>query len=130
METSLKNIIPIWPFYVFFASAIFCLDGSTTNHIFECLSDKANRFFNRLDYAGVVILIYGSIFPVIIYQFWCSHFYQIFYAMVNGVISLLVFIICMGEKIYTKKYFTVKCIMFGILGISDIIIFPHLYINE
>ena len=88
-----------------------------------------SKTLSKLDYAGIVILIYGSLFPVIIYHFWCSPFTQLFYCVINGILSLTVFIICMGDKIYTEKYFVAKCIMFGAFGISDALLIPHLYYN-
>jgi len=52
------------------------------------------------------------------------------YLIINGVISILVFIICMTDKIYQEDYYVVKCLMFGIFGISDALCMPNIYYNE
>lgn len=54
-----------WPIFVFLISAFLCLSCSTAFHIFYVVNPKYNKIFLRLDYAGVVLLISGSTFPVI-----------------------------------------------------------------
>ena len=48
------------------------------------------------------------------------------YTAISGSVCLMVFIICMGEKIYRKENNTIKCWVFAILGISDALAGPQL----
>ena len=56
-------------FSCFFAGAIGCLGMSATYHTLTNHSERVARFGNRLDYIGIVILIWGSFIPSIYYGF-------------------------------------------------------------
>lgn len=64
--------IPKWPLYVFMLSAIFCLGSSALFHWFMAHSEKYFNLLNRLDYAGISILIAGSCYPPYFYFFYYS----------------------------------------------------------
>jgi adiponectin receptor len=67
-----KIIIPRWPVLIQLLSALFCLGCSTIFHLFSAYSKKVGNILNRLDYAGISILVAGSCFPVCYYMFFCS----------------------------------------------------------
>ena len=67
-----KKIIPKWPILIQLISALFCLGCSTIFHLFSAHSKKVGNILNRLDYAGISILVAGSCFPVCYYMFCCS----------------------------------------------------------
>jgi hypothetical protein len=61
-----------WPLFVFLVSAIICLSSSAIFHWFSAHSKTYFEFLNRLDYAGISILIAGSCFPPYYYFFYCE----------------------------------------------------------
>ena len=66
--------VPKWPLYTFAASAIFCLSGSTFCHTCFILSEDWCSFLQRLDYTGIAVLIFGSLFPPLQYFLACQQF--------------------------------------------------------
>lgn len=56
-------------FSCFFAGTIACLTMSATYHTLSNHSESVAKFGNRLDYMGIVFLIWGSFIPSIYYGF-------------------------------------------------------------
>lgn len=71
--------IPIWPVLIQLISALICLGCSTIFHLFSAYSKKLDNILNRLDYAGIAVLIAGSCFPIYYYMFACSQGNFIFF---------------------------------------------------
>lgn len=67
-----KKEIPTWPVLIQLFCALICLGFSTIFHLFNAYSKKVGNVLNRLDYAGISILIAGSCFPLYFYMFYCS----------------------------------------------------------
>lgn len=56
-------------FTCFFLGAVVCLGMSATYHLISNHSERVAKFGNRLDYMGIVCLIWGSFIPSIYYGF-------------------------------------------------------------
>lgn len=56
-------------FSCFFLGAVTCLGMSATYHTISNHSEAVAKFGNRLDYMGIVFLIWGSFIPSIFYGF-------------------------------------------------------------
>lgn len=56
-------------FSCFFIGAVACLGMSATYHTISNHSEAVARFGNRLDYIGIIVLIWGSFVPAIYYGF-------------------------------------------------------------
>lgn len=56
-------------FSAFFLGAVTCLGMSATYHTISNHSEAVAKFGNRLDYMGIVFLIWGSFIPSIFYGF-------------------------------------------------------------
>lgn len=67
-----EEVLPKWPLYCMLFGAIFCLTCSSVFHLFTAHSNHINCLLNRLDYAGISILIVGSCYPPYYYLFYCS----------------------------------------------------------
>lgn len=59
------------PLMIMILSAIVCLGCSATFHLLSVQSPLAHSILARLDYAGISVLIYGSVVPIIEYRFAC-----------------------------------------------------------
>ncbi|KAK6538748.1 hypothetical protein TWF694_010321 [Orbilia ellipsospora] len=62
----------IYAFLCFFAGCLFCLGMSAFYHTICNHSYEAARWFNVLDYVGIVGLITGSFIPSVYYGFKCE----------------------------------------------------------
>jgi adiponectin receptor len=56
-------------FGCYFFGAVVCLGMSATFHTISNHSEAVQKFGNRLDYIGIVVLIWGSFVPAIYYGF-------------------------------------------------------------
>lgn len=56
-------------FSCFFVGSVGCLGMSATYHLFSNHSEAINKFGNKLDYLGIILLIWGSFVPSIYYGF-------------------------------------------------------------
>ncbi len=65
-------ILPKWPLYITLIGAVACLGFSATFNLFIAHSEKINNLLNRLDYAGIALLIVGSCYPPNYYLFNCD----------------------------------------------------------
>lgn len=59
----------VFVFSCFFLGAIACLGMSATYHTISNHSHEVNIFGNKLDYLGIVFLIWGSFIPILYYGF-------------------------------------------------------------
>ena len=69
---TLFNHVSLAPMRLMFLSAFVCLSLSATFHLYSAMSAKAHSFLSRLDYAGISVLIFGSVVPVYWYGFACE----------------------------------------------------------
>ena len=68
----MSNKLARWPVFVFLISAVICLGCSAIFHWLGAHSRDVHQFLNRLDYAGISILIMGSCYPPYFYFFHCE----------------------------------------------------------
>lgn len=134
MKDQAEEALPKWPLLVMLFGAIFCLSCSAVFHLFIAHSERINNLLNRLDYAGISILIMGSCYPPNYYLFNCEmskyfifYFilliyitidYGIFYLILMTVSGIIVFIISIREEFNTKEYHSIRGILFLGFGIS------------
>jgi len=72
-------------FSCFFAGAIACLTMSATYHTLCNHSESVAKFGNKLDYMGIVFLIWGSFIPSIYYGFSAEpHLRRTYWTMVGN----------------------------------------------
>lgn len=72
-ETDIQLIvIEKWPLFIMLICGIICLILSSIFHLFIPHSKNISNLFNRLDYAGIAILIIGSCYPPNFYIFYCE----------------------------------------------------------
>jgi len=60
--------LAVWPIAVYFLSATFCLGCSAIFHWFYVKSPWVYKILHRMDLTGIVVLIFGSVVPVIFYS--------------------------------------------------------------
>ena len=108
-------------FSIFAISAVSCLFGSVTFHTFNCHSESTARFFNKIDYLGITILIIASCFPLIYYAFYCSPLLICTYCAIFVLIGGVSCYVSLNDKFRTRKYRAIRCIMFISLGCMSVV---------
>lgn len=89
--TVVNNDLNLIPFFLFLCSPVICFIFSAIMHTFWIKSRRASRFFLRMDYSGIAILIFGSITSGIYYAIPCldSRFYFIYTTGFFSFVTLL-----------------------------------------
>jgi len=114
----------------FFASAIACLTLSTIYHTCCCHSEKTGKFFQKLDYTGIVFLTTGSFIPSLYYGFYCNPTERFIYMTIATVIGTTCFVICLFDKFGTSEYRGFRAGMFSIFGLSGVLPGVHYVFME
>jgi predicted membrane channel-forming protein YqfA (hemolysin III family) len=83
-----------WPLFVHMISACICLGFSAFFHLFNVYSPGVKAFLARLDYGGIIILIFGSFVSPVYYHMSCgpSMKWRNTYFTFHITISLITFI--------------------------------------
>lgn len=119
-----------WPIYFFVSSGMCCMFFSSFYHLFFVKNANLAKMLLRLDYAGIVLLICGSTYPLTYYGFYCTPWLMWFYLGLNLTACFVIFVITMMDFIYTEKYFTLKSWLYAILGLFCATPLFHLIIYD
>eukprot|EP00823_Brevimastigomonas_motovehiculus_P002471 TRINITY_DN1507_c0_g1_i1.p1 TRINITY_DN1507_c0_g1~~TRINITY_DN1507_c0_g1_i1.p1 ORF type:complete len:453 (+),score=28.10 TRINITY_DN1507_c0_g1_i1:61-1419(+) len=115
-----------WPINVFIVSAILCCLFSSVFHLFTSASESVSAYLQRLDYAGISLLISGSNIPVIYYGFYCHPKSGIFYTTLILVMGISAFLFTSLERFASFKYRKIKVIVFIAMGLFGLVILMHM----
>ena len=96
-------------------------------YIFHYLG--AYQVFNRLDYAGINILIAGSSICPLYYGMYCDFLMTAFYLVLICIGAFILFIISLFGWIHQPENAWIKAFMYGGFGVSLSIPLFHLAIN-
>ncbi len=120
--------LPVWPISIFMVSAMCCLLFSTIYHLFSSHSEYIAAAFQRLDYAGICLLIAGSNVPVLYYGFECEHHlaYRYLYLTICSILGVGCFIITTTERFLHPRYRVLRTAAFVAMGVSGVIPACHL----
>ncbi|KAK8757223.1 hypothetical protein V5799_000077 [Amblyomma americanum] len=91
-------------FGVYFAGAAVCLTLSTTYHTFNCHSASVGKFFCKMDYCGITLLILGSFYPWLYFQFLCEPLKRLVYGLLVSASGLLTMRVSMSHKFGEARY--------------------------
>ncbi|PVH69404.1 hemolysin-III related family protein [Cadophora sp. DSE1049] len=75
-------------FAAFFLGMVLCFSFSGFFHILSNHCEEVAAFWNRLDYLGIVVLMWGSIVPSVYYGFYCDPNLQRLYWAVVSVLAV------------------------------------------
>ena len=109
--------VTLGPLIVHMFGAISCLLFSTTYHLFDAYSERANSFLSRLDYGGISLLIAGSSYPPIIYGFYCNSFVKIAYLIIITSTCLAAFVMTLMPEADTPAYRRMRGFLFIFVGL-------------
>ncbi|KAI9319932.1 pPR-type GPCR protein [Dichotomocladium elegans] len=108
-------------FYSFMAGAMICLGFSAGYHCFCCHSEPVAAQWNRCDYAGIVMLIVGSFYPLLYYGFHCHHTLHVVYLIVITTLGLLTTAVVLLRHFRTPAYRWMRTGLFLALGLFGVV---------
>lgn len=130
LQLMYENSLTIHPKIVYCISAFLCLGFSTIFHIWFPLSKSVNDVLQRLDMAGISILIFGSCYAANYYFYYCRRAYQIFWITIAFVTNFSGFLITMMPSIHKVQYAWLKGVVFSIIGVfNGLSIFNAMYFS-
>ncbi|SPQ99659.1 unnamed protein product (mitochondrion) [Plasmodiophora brassicae] len=118
--------LPRWPLAVFLGAAMACLLFSTIFHIFYCRSEQACTLLQQLDFAGICIMIAGSMVPAVYYGFYCLRFWQGLYLTMGICLPFLAFLAAMSKYLAGHRFRNVRAVIFASAGLVNLIPLCHL----
>lgn len=110
---------------VFLLSAMACLGCSATYHTVACHSERTALSYNRLDYAGIVLLIVGSNVPALHFGFHCHPHLRTLYTTLVTIWGTIALYIVTQPKFTVPKYKTLRAMIFIALGLSAVLPVVH-----
>ncbi|KAL9096775.1 MAG: hypothetical protein Q9165_001263 [Trypethelium subeluteriae] len=109
----------------YFAGAIACLGMSATYHLISNHSEVVAKFGNKLDYLGIVALIWGSFVPTVYYGFRDDvQLMKIYWAMIST-IGAGCAVVSINSEFRKAKWRPFRAAMFVGMGLSAV--FPVLH---
>lgn len=122
-ETATKE--DVWAFGCFFAGAVACLGMSATYHTIQNHSHEVAIWGNKLDYLGIVFLIWGSFVPVLYYAFRDEPELRTTYWTMITTLAAGTSIVSAHHKFRTPALRPFRALMFVLMGLSAV--FPVLH---
>ena len=106
-------------------SSVLCMSFSVTYHLFISMCPCSGTLL-KLDFSGIIIVIYGSGVVSYFYGFYCDTKYMVFYIILCTIVSSLVFMTLMSEKMGTSKSVIITVLLYASLVIVLMIPAFHL----
>ncbi|KZM28356.1 integral component of membrane [Ascochyta rabiei] len=115
----------VYVFACFFAGAVACLGMSGTYHTIQNHSHEVAVWGNKLDYLGIVGLIWGSFVPVLYYAFQAeTGLMRVYWTMITT-LAAGTSVACTHPQFRTPALRPVRALMFVLMGLSAV--FPVLH---
>ncbi|KAM0721186.1 hypothetical protein Q7P37_003473 [Cladosporium fusiforme] len=112
-------------FACFFGGAVACLGMSATYHTVSNHSERVARLGNKLDYLGIVILIWGSFVPSVYYGLADkAELVRVYWSMITS-IGAATTVVVLFPRFRTPAWRPFRAFMFVMMGMSAI--FPVLH---
>ncbi|EQC36196.1 hypothetical protein SDRG_06307 [Saprolegnia diclina VS20] len=119
-----SSVVGLWPIAVFIVSAVVCLTMSSVYHLLFVQSPRASLLLSQLDYAGIILMIAGSFFPVIYYSFYCNQWALNAYLGIVSVLAIGSFAASLIPAF--GKYPSVRSAVFLSMGFFGVVPIAHL----
>uniref|UniRef100_A0A1I8FWE0 HlyIII-domain-containing protein n=1 Tax=Macrostomum lignano TaxID=282301 RepID=A0A1I8FWE0_9PLAT len=104
----------------YFSSAV-CLSMSAAFHTFCCHSASVSSLMNKLDYAGIAVMITGSFVTWVYYDFYCRRSLQLLYICVVGLMGSFAIAMSLLEKFASPQFRTVRAAFFAAFGLFGVV---------
>lgn len=90
---------------------------------------NVSSLFSRLDYAGIALLIVGSLIPWLYYGFYCQYYARLTYMIAMTVMGALTIMVTLWEKFNLPEYRVWRASVFVALGGLGVVPIAHHFIQ-
>jgi len=91
---------------------------------------KSVPFLEKIDYAGISILITASALPITIYGFYCQPWVATIYATLSSIFGIGTFVLSMSNGFHSDKLRPYKGVLYFLMGVFAAVPALHLWFNE
>ena len=123
---TLDGNLEIYPIVIFITSAIICLGLSAVFHLFYIANPRICKILQKLDYAGISILNFGSSFSMFFYYFYCDKTLNMAYTGAVSLACVVVFFVSLSDWIDRPEAQTLKGLMYACLGLCNLLPVGHI----
>ncbi|KAM3449641.1 hypothetical protein MY3296_006725 [Beauveria thailandica] len=102
-----------------------CFVFSTIFHALWNHSHDVSRFCNKLDYLGILVLMWGAGIPTIYYGFICNHGLRIMYWTITTGTAFCCTIFTLTPAFVTPEYRKIRASFYAGFGLGSIIFVVH-----
>ncbi|KAL0906298.1 hypothetical protein M5K25_024781 [Dendrobium thyrsiflorum] len=110
----------------FLFGSMVCLITSSLCHLLCCHSRRLNLLLNRLDYAGIAVMIAASFFPPISYAFLCTPRWRFFYLSSISFLAVLTVLSLLAPKFTHGSYRAFRALLFSAMGLTGLVPAVHI----
>ncbi|KAK1055237.1 hypothetical protein LTR74_015834 [Friedmanniomyces endolithicus] len=110
-------------FACYFLGAVACLGMSATYHLICNHSEAVAKFGNRLDYMGIIFLIWGSFIPSLYYGF-DAELRKLYWSMITTIAAGTLAVV-MLPQFRSPEWRPFRAFMFVAMGLSAVIPVVH-----
>jgi len=112
-------------FTAFFLGVVLCFSFSALFHILSNHSEKVAAFWNRLDYLGIVFLMWGSTVPLVYYGFYCDPNLQKLYWAAVSVLAAACTTVTLTPRCQYPTFRPYRTSMYLSLDLSAMVSITH-----
>ncbi|KAH0491860.1 hypothetical protein TgHK011_003263 [Trichoderma gracile] len=102
-----------------------CFTFSATFHIMWNHSQPLTSFCNKLDYLGILVLMWGAGIPTVYYGFFCNQNLQWLYWMTTSSTALLCTIVTLHPRFISPQFRHWRACFYAGFGLSSVIFVVH-----
>jgi len=114
-------------FFVFFFGAQCQMLFSTIFHTFSCQSHRWYKWFARLDYTGICMMIVGSYYPCIYYTLRCHPAVSILHLSLISIAGAIGILVSMMPVFQAPRFRVLRVLVFVAVGLYILILLPHIW---
>jgi len=114
-------------FSVFLVCAQFQMLFSTLYHTFCCHSPEVYKWFAKLDYSGISVMIVGSYYPPLYYGFKCFPIWRDVYLSAITFLGVIGIIVSCIPIFASPRFRVTRTVFFVVFGCFALVPVPHLW---
>ena len=114
-----QRFTPQWPLLIFDLAAVYTLSISTLFHTCLCISKSHFQFWRKLDFTGILVVMFGMYWPFCYYSFGCigsdGRNWFVLYVSVAGALATLCLGVVLLPVFQSNRFHVFRPLIFAIM---------------
>lgn len=112
-------------FTIYFINVATCFLLSSICHIIWNHSPNYASFGNKLDYLGIILLMWGASIPSIYYGLYCNPVLQKFYWLLMTAVAITCAVFTCTPRFCSPRFRAYRAAMYSVLGLTGVLFATH-----